>query len=81
MKIIDVVMKLIGPIAPVGDSNIDDQRFQNLEELCRLVDRLTGEIYAIATANKTAPEYSRNRSGKRAQAFLRMLAEAFEEEE
>lgn len=30
MKMIDIVNKLIGPIQPVGDSNADEKRLENL---------------------------------------------------
>ena len=33
MKVVDVVRKLIGPIDPIGESNADDRRFDNLNEL------------------------------------------------
>lgn len=66
----EVVRKLIGPVRPVGDSSIDEQRFDNLEELTALVDRLLFDIDDIATANTGSHEHSRNKAGKHCADFL-----------
>lgn len=43
----EVTMKLIGPIDPVGDIHVDDERFENLKNLTELTNRLIGEIDII----------------------------------
>jgi hypothetical protein len=37
MELIDVVMKINGPVLPIGDSGIDRDRLQNLKSLCEFV--------------------------------------------
>lgn len=50
MELVDVVMKLNGPVAPVGDSCIDSVRLENLQSLCDLTGELLRRIEAIAEA-------------------------------
>lgn len=50
MEIIDVVMRLNGPIEPQGDSRIDGVRLDNLKELCELTGLLLQRIESVATA-------------------------------
>lgn len=69
MTIYDVVKKLVGPIRPVGDTIIDDERFKNLKVMTALVDKLLTDIDAVGT-EATAPEYSRKRAGRFANDFL-----------
>jgi hypothetical protein len=44
----DVVKKLVGEIMPVGSSEIDALRFENLKEMCTLVNALVTEIDKVA---------------------------------
>jgi hypothetical protein len=50
MEIFDVVMRLNGPIDPVGDSGIDRTRLENLKALCDLTGLLFDRITAVAEA-------------------------------
>ena len=50
MELIDVVRKLIGPVNPIGESNTDEERFENLKTLTELVDFLVGDIDQVLTA-------------------------------
>jgi hypothetical protein len=50
MDIFDVVMRLNGPIEPVGDSGIDRIRLENLQALCALTGQLFDSITAVAEA-------------------------------
>jgi hypothetical protein len=50
MVILDVVMRLNGPIDPVGDSSIDTIRLVNLQSLCDLTGDLIDRIVNIAEA-------------------------------
>ena len=36
----DVVKKLIGKINPIGETNTDNERFENLKAMCELVNNL-----------------------------------------
>jgi len=70
MELIDVVRKLTGPINPVGESNCDDARYENLKTLCDLVNFLVTDIDSVAYRYKDSPESSVNRAGKYADTFL-----------
>ena len=37
MEYTDIIKKLIGNINPIGETNTDNERFENLKELCYLV--------------------------------------------
>jgi hypothetical protein len=50
MDIFDVVMRLNGPIEPVGDSWIDRTRLENLQALCALTGLLFDSIASVAEA-------------------------------
>ena len=65
----EVVMKLIGEIRPIGESNADRDRFDNLMKLTKLVDKLVYEIDNIIIY-KTRPEYSMKKAGVFADNFL-----------
>lgn len=66
----DVVSKLIGPVDPVGDSSVDNQRYQNLQDLIHLTDKLLQDIRNVA-GNKDMMAYSMKKAGERADEFLK----------
>lgn len=70
MTHLEIVQKLIGNIDPVGCSNRDEKRFENLKEMCELVENLVVEIQWVANRNKDAYESSVKRSGEYAYKFL-----------
>ncbi len=67
---VEIVRKLIGPIIPVGETNQDDQRFENLKETCELVNELIIGIDYIARTYKDSYEFSVSRSQEYATNFL-----------
>ena len=73
IQIYDVVKKLAGPIGPVGESHTDEQRFENLECLCALVDKLVFDIGHVAETNKDSHMYSVKKAGEYADKFLNEL--------
>ena len=75
MELYDVVKKLLGPIETVGETNTDEKRFANLEATVLLVDKLLCDINSVAQ-DKDCQEFSRSRSGKRADQFLKDVKEA-----
>lgn len=82
-QIADIVMELIGEIEPVGDSAIDDKRFNNLLAVENVMDILFDEIrWASETRNRY--EYSMQKIGKNAKDYLlakyNWLKEQFEDE-
>lgn len=75
MELHDVVRKLVGPIEPVGDSNIDRQRFENIKAMTELIDRLLFDIYQVAPC-ADRHEDSMKKIGNHARRFLREVKEA-----
>lgn len=73
MELYDVVIKLIGPIYPVGETREDDRRFENLKTMTALVDKLISDIDIVANANKSRHEASMKRAGVFADKFLDAL--------
>lgn len=69
MTYAEIVDKLIGPVNPVGETNADDKRFENLKALCDLSEHITRRISEVAT-NKDRHEYSIKRAGEFADKFL-----------
>lgn len=51
MEVIDIVDKLVGRIDPIGDTAIDNERFENLKVYCELIDTMVRNIDDIAYNN------------------------------
>lgn len=66
----EVVKKMIGNIQPAGDTNIDNERFENLKAMCELTDNLIAAINDVAYSNKHRGEYSIRQMAKYASDFL-----------
>ncbi len=72
MDTYEVVKKLLGEINPVGESNTDAKRFENLKTTTELVDKLLFDIGHVAGC-KTDQRYSMGKAGKFASLFLDMV--------
>lgn len=72
LEMVDIVRKLIGPIDPVGETNTDNVRFENLKSMVSLVDKLLFDINKVAPSKNRA-EYSMSRAGKFADVFLQEI--------
>lgn len=73
MKILttkEIVETLIGKIRPVGETNTDTQRFENLKEMCELVNELVSEIDSVSYDFKDSYEHSVKKSSEYAKNFL-----------
>ena len=70
MTHLEIVQKLVGRIDPIGETNTDDVRFENLKVMCELVNDLVSEIYRVVFDNKEHFEYSRKRAADYAQDFM-----------
>lgn len=70
MEIKDVVLRLIGPVDPVGETNADNARFENLKALCELTEELVCIIDEVSYKNKDSYEYSVKRAGEYAFDFI-----------
>ena len=62
MDIHEVVMKLIGDISPIGETNEDNKRFENLKIMADLVDALLTDMDEIVFRKSNNQEYSIKRS-------------------
>jgi len=69
MELHDIVMKLTGPVMPVGETNEDRRSFENLKQLCDLVDQLVSTIDSVIP-NKNRHEASMKQAGEYADKFL-----------
>ncbi len=74
MNLHQVVLKLIGRINPVGETNEDNERFENLKEMTNLVEQLLSDIRRVSSY-KDSGQYSVQRSGEYADNFLKDLSE------
>ena len=70
--IYDVVIKLTGSIAPVGESTVDNRRYDNLQTMIKVVDMLLNDIDDLI-ALKGNQAYSLARAGKAANEFFDKL--------
>lgn len=68
----EIVKKLIGPIKPVGKSEIDSERFENLKATIELMSSLLFEIEYVAKSSESH-ESSVNKAGNYAKDFLLTL--------
>ena len=73
MDIAEIVMKLIGPVMPVGETHTDNVRLENLRALCELVTELADQIDDVHFLNAVAFEYSRKEAAKLAEKSLKNL--------
>lgn len=65
-----IVKKLIGDVRPVGRTEVDEIRLNNLKEMCHLVNVLITEIDEVAYRNKDRTEGSMKIAGEYASNFL-----------
>jgi len=70
MTLYETVMKLVGPIVPIGDTNEDANRLENLKELLKLVDQLITDLEEMSEL-KCKHEYSIKKAGQIVSRFLR----------
>lgn len=66
----EVLDKLIGKIEPVGETNIDSERFENLKTVIGVVDDLLIRIEEVAQY-KNYQEHSIKRSAEFAEKWLK----------
>lgn len=66
----DVIKKLLGPIEPVGESNFDEKRYENLEATIEVVDKLLCDLNEVAGEDDRL-EHSIAKIGKRASQFIK----------
>lgn len=69
MELKNIVQKLNGPIKPLGETNGDIVRFENLKNQCDLVFELLDEIIDVSK-EKDRQEHSISRAGQYAYDFI-----------
>ena len=69
MTLTDVVFKIIGPVIPAGNTELDEWRYNNLKEMLNLTSDLLDRIHKVAIY-ETSNEQSVNKIGKAARRFL-----------
>lgn len=72
MTLYDIVYKIIGPIAPIGETHTDSKRQENLNRLIHLIDLLVTDMLDVAE-NQHRPEASIKSIGIRAQKYIDQL--------
>jgi hypothetical protein len=66
----EIINKLIGHITPVGETNADEKRFENLKAQCELVEALIMQIQHVARSCKGNGAHSIHKAGTYADLFL-----------
>lgn len=69
-ELTEIIEKLIGKVEPVGSKHVDDERFENLKELCVLTNTLVRKIDDIYFQNKDSKESSVKRAAEYADNFM-----------
>lgn len=69
----------LGSIIPSGEEHIDGVRFDNLVEVCELIDRLIFKVVDVST-NKDRPEHSMNKLGEYAYNYMKDLHQSLGED-
>ena len=64
MELREIVLRLTGPVTPVGETNTDNTRFDNLKTLCSLTNELISVIDSVAYDNRNAYEFSVKRAAE-----------------
>ena len=77
-QLADIILRLNGSVDPIGDSAVDEPRFNDLVRLLGAIDILLSEIYVVSK-NADHYEYSRKRAGETAVNWLKDTKEWIEE--
>lgn len=72
-QITEVVEKLIGPIRPVGESNVDADRLENMEEFIKVFAWMHVQIDEVAYDFKDSRAASEKRIADVANAHLNSM--------
>lgn len=67
--IVEVVRKLVGEVRPIGEHEVDAERFENLKTLTQVANTLLGDIAMVRPYRKNSAA-SQKKAGEYAQKFL-----------
>lgn len=68
--IIKIIDALNGSVKPVGETNVDNKRFDNLKALEEIINCLLDDVQMLIP-NRNRHEYSMKRAGDEAVGYLR----------
>jgi hypothetical protein len=71
MDYTEIVKKLIGDIEPIGKTEVDEKRLENLKNMCNLVNDLVCAIDNVVFYNLDRVEHSMKIMGEYADSFLK----------
>ena len=54
MDIHEIVKKLVGSITPIGETTTDNERFENLQVICNLVENLIMDLDDMVYYNRNS---------------------------
>ena len=77
----DIIIKVIGDIYPYGDTAIDMDRLENLEEFGRLTEWMVGELAFIAARCEDRTEHSIKEVGAKARFYCDIISECIKAED
>lgn len=70
--VVEVVVKLIGPIEPIGETKEDERRLENLKTMTEVVDKLLFKIDQVSEYQNRS-EHSMSQAGGFAKRFFNQL--------
>jgi len=62
MDLHEIVKKLVGEINPIGETNQDDERYENLMVMADLAEKLLVDIEKVRVNNQDSCEFSVKRA-------------------
>ena len=68
----EMVMRVVGPIKPVGDHSVDRERFENIQELLALIEGLLWQV-SFLSGFADRPEAAVAKIGLRAKELMANL--------
>lgn len=75
MTHLEIVKKLIGEVRPIGKTEVDAERYKNLQSLCKLTKDLIEEIVTVKNIGNGSYEHSCQKAGKLAYEELKFIEE------
>lgn len=74
----EIVLRLVGPIRPIGKTESDEERFKNLQRLCEITKELLGLIEDVGIDFSHRHEHSVKHASDYAIAFMNKIRNTHE---
>jgi len=81
INVYEVVKKLVGEINPVGETNTDKRRFENLKVMIDLVDELLLDISDMGFRYRNNYQDSMKKASNSANNFLDNVSRTYKKEQ